>query len=66
MATKVVVVCKTRVTVSKTVGTGEKLPAVQVIAYAKTAVLSWNAEMQIRVEGYTKYSQTQRVGSEKI
>jgi len=51
---------------SKTTGTGEKLPAMQVIAYAKTAVLSWNAEMQIRTEGYQNGSQGQRVEGEKI
>jgi hypothetical protein len=31
-----------------------------------TAVLSGEAEMLIRTEGYTEYSQGQRVGSEKI
>lgn len=32
----------------------------------KIAELSWKAEMLIRTEGYTKYSQGQRVDSEKI
>ena len=31
-----------------------------------TAELSGKAEMLIRTEGYTKYSQGQRIGGEKI
>lgn len=33
---------------------------------SKIEVLSGKAEMLIRTEGYTKYSQGQRIGSEKI
>ena len=36
------------------------------VCHLKIAVLSGKAEMLIRTEGYTKYSQGQRIGDEKI
>lgn len=36
------------------------------VCHRKIAVLSGKAEMLIRTEGYTKCSQGQRIGSEKI